>query len=326
MGTQYGEILKNWFQSQYGWEIDPKWNSITPGVVFALAASIRAFTRRGDSVLIQEPVYYPFRSTIEVNGRTAVSSDLVEKNGHYEIDFEDFERKAADPAVKLFLLCSPHNPVGRVWTREELTRIGEICLKHDVLVFADEIHCDFVRKGYQHTPFASISPEFAQHSIIGTAASKTFNIAALQTSNVLIPNPELRKEFHNELDRTGFWEPNVLGYTAVMSVYTKGQTWLSELKDYIEGNLEFVRSFLEERLPQVRLVEPEGTYLIWLDFGKVCSSAEELQELVEKKARLWLDEGSMFSKGSPLYERINLATQRSVLQEAMERLEAAIKG
>lgn len=320
----YFTPLQNWFQKHFNWNIKEEWLVKTPGVVFAIALAIKAFTNEGDSVLIQQPVYYPFSECILSNKRRLINSQLVYKDGKYTIDYEDFESKIVNENVKLFLLCSPQNPTGRVWTKEELTRIGNICLKHNVLVLSDEIHCDFVYPGNTHTVFASINEEFAMNSIICTAPSKTFNMAGLQISNIFIPNKTLRIAFRQEYDASGYSQLNALGLVACQSAYSKGEAWLNELKVYLKENLDYVRNFINEKLPEIKLVEPEGTYLIWLDCSGLGLSYKELESLIIDKAKLWLDGGIIFGKETALFERINIACPRSLLKQALYNLEQAI--
>lgn len=317
--------LHNWFHKQFSWDIKEEWLIKTPGIVFAIALAIKAFTNEGDSVLIQQPVYYPFSECILSNKRKLVNNQLVYKEGKYTIDYDDFESKIVNEHVKLFLLCSPQNPTGRVWTKGELKRVGEICLKHNVIVLSDEIHCDFTYPDNTHTVFASINEEFAMNSIICTAPSKTFNIAGLQISNIIIPNQTLRYAFREEFDASGYSQLNALGLVACQSVYTKGEAWLNELKVYLKENLDYVRNFIHNYLPEIKLVEPEGTYLIWLDCSGLGLSYKELEKLVIDKAKLWLDGGIIFGKETALFERINIACPRSILEKALKNLEQAIR-
>ncbi|MGL6014717.1 MAG: MalY/PatB family protein, partial [Selenomonadaceae bacterium] len=294
----------------------------TPGVVFAIATAIRSFTAKGDSVLIQRPVYYPFSLTIESNGRQLVNSPLVYKNGRYEIDFVDFEQKIIDNNVKLFLLCSPHNPVGRVWTKDELLRLGDICLKHKVIVVADEIHQDFTYPGHTHYVFASLKEQYKDITITCTAPSKTFNLAGLQISHIFIANEDLRRRFKKELWRTGYSESNTLGLVASQAAYTYGRPWLTELKAYLTGNLALARRYVAE-IPEATLIEPEGTYLLWIDFTKTQLEAAVLDRIILEDAGLWLDNGSMFGPEGDGFQRINIACPRPRLQEALQKLSTA---
>ena len=323
--ADYFAAVSSWYREKFGWETKEEWLIKTPGVVFALAAAVRAFTEKGDRVLIQQPVYYPFSEVIRDNGRVLINSPLKQVNGRYEMDFEDMERKITENQVKLFLLCNPHNPVGRVWTEEELKKAGELCVKHGVLVVSDEIHSDFTYPGVAHHVFAGLSPEFARISVTCTAPSKTFNIAGLQVSNIFIPDPELRARFQKAVDAVGYSQVNLLGLLACQAAYETGEEWLSAVKEYIYGNLCFLREYLKENLPEIRLVEPEGTYLVWLDFGALGLTEEQRQELIEEKAGLWLDSGAMFGPDGEGFERVNIACPRETLQKALDQLAAAVR-
>ena len=321
---RFFSVLQGWFLAQHQWEIRKEWLLQTPGVVFALAMAVKAYTQPGDAVLIQQPVYYPFTEVILDNGRRRVSNDLVLRGGRYEIDFADFEEKIVANQVKLFLLCSPHNPVGRVWTKEEMERIEEICRKHHVIVVADEIHEDFVWSGHPHIPFASLGEEAANYSVTCTSPSKTFNLAGLQVSNIFIPSFELRRKLKHEINAAGYSQLNTLGLTACEAAYRDGLPWLEELKAYLRQNIEYTCTFLRQNLPQVRLIEPEGTYLLWLDFRNLGLGNAALEELIIKKAGLWLDSGAIFGAAGKGFQRINVACPRAVLAEALQRIAKAI--
>ena len=321
----YFNAVYNWYRDHFGWKTKRNWLVKTPGVVFALAIAVKAFTKEGESVLIQQPVYYPFSEVIEDNNRILVNNSLKNVNGHYEIDFEDFEEKIINNNVKLFILCNPHNPVGRVWTKEELLRIGEICVKHHVIVVSDEIHSDFIYPGYRHTVFASLSDEISDITITCTAPSKTFNLAGLQISNIFISNAEIRKKFKKEVAAVGYSQVNTMGLVACQAAYEEGKEWLDALRDYLVGNLNFVKSYLEENIPEVELVQPEGTYLIWLDFRKLGLTNEELEDLIINKAKLWLDSGAIFGNDGAGYQRINIACPRAILRKALEQLKLSIE-
>lgn len=320
----YFLVLKKWFSDNYDWEIQPSWIVKTPGVVFAIAVAVRALTVKGDAVMIQRPVYYPFSNVIRDNGRTLVNNPLIYNEGTYSIDFEDFETKIIKSSVKVFILCNPHNPVGRVWTREELTRLGDICKKHGVTVVADEIHADFIYNGFRHEVFANIKPEFADITITCTAPSKTFNLAGLQASNIIISNRELKEAIKIEINKTGHGQINTMGIVACKAAYEHGHEWLQQLKVYLAGNLSFVRKFLTQRLPRVKLVEPQGTYLIWLDFNELGLTEEALEELIVRDAKLWLDGGTMFGEEGKGFQRINIACPRVILEKAFLQLEVAV--
>ena len=318
------DAVKKWQKEEHDFEVDSKWIVTTPGVVFAISCAIKAFTDEGDSVLIQTPVYYPFKNMIVQNNRHLVTSSLFEKDGKWQIDFNDFEDKIIKNDVKLFILCSPHNPVSRVWTREELLRLSEICLRHNVLVFSDEIHNDFVYAPNKHTVYSTLSKEAAWNSVVATSASKTFNLAGLQFSLNFIQNPDLKKRFHDERNKTGYDEPSLMGLVATQAAYEHGKEWLSALKQHLGANREFVRSFLKNNLPKVRFIEPEGTYLLWLDFSAYGYTDSELDDIIVNKAKLWLDRGTMFGKEGEFYQRINIATPQPLLKEALERLQRVL--
>lgn len=322
--TDYFKAVQKWFLEKHNYEVKEEWMVKTPGVVFAIAQAIRAFTKEGDYVLIQSPVYYPFRETIEANGRKTAANSLLLKNGHYEIDFEDFERQIVEKGIKLFILCNPHNPVGRVWTQEELTRLGDICVKNQVLVISDEIHCDFTYPGFQHRVFAGIKKEFEKITIHCTSPSKTFNLAGLQVSNIFIAEESLREAFVKAVTQVGYSQISLPGIIACEAAYTYGDKWLEELKGYLKQNLDFVRAYLEKEIPQVKLTEPEGTYLIWLDFRGLGLSKEALHQLIEEKAGLWTDEGEIFGAEGEGFERINIACPRKTLEEALNRIRTAV--
>lgn len=320
----YKAAVRRWYSKRHGFEIEDDWIIVVPGVVYAIAVAIRAFTNPGESVIIQEPVYYPFRETIELNRRKVINNQLVYNNGHYEIDFEDFEKKIVKNNVKLFLLCSPQNPTGRVWTREELEKLGDICVKHNVVIFADEIHSDFIYKGHKHTPFINLNEKYKDNLILGTSPSKTFNIAGLQIANIIIPNADIRNRFDFENGAAGYSQCNVLGLAATKSCYEKGNEWVDELVEYLEGNLDYIRNFLKEKLPQIKLIEPEGTYLIWLDFSGITNDYRDLRNLIENEAKLWLDGGVIFGRETALFERINIAAPRSIIEQALNQLYDAV--
>lgn len=320
----YFSAVHNWYAQRFGWETQRSWLVTTPGVVFAIAIAIRAFTQKGDAVLIQQPVYYPFADKVTENDRQLVVNPLILKNGRYEMDFADMERKIADNHVKMLLLCSPHNPVGRVWTKEELLRVGEICQKHGVLVVSDEIHADFTYAGHTHRVFASVKSEFADFTITCTAPSKTFNLAGLQNSNIFIPNRQLRHAYKKELSACGCGGTNCMGMAACQAAYEEGADWLEQLKQYLAGNLAYIRQFLREKLPDIALIEPEGTYLVWLDLRKLGLTEQQQRQLIVQDAKLWLDTGTLFGQGGEGFERINIACPRATIEQAMQRLERAV--
>lgn len=322
---EYFEAVAAWMEQKHGWHVKEDWLVKTPGVVFALAMAVQAFTEPGDAVIIQQPVYYPFSEVIADNGRRIVDNTLeLKEDGKYHINFEDFEQKVKENHVKLFLLCSPHNPVGRVWTKEELKKIAAICRKYDVIVVSDEIHEDFVFNG-KHQVFADLSEDAKNRTITCTAPSKTFNLAGLQVSNIWIANPKLREKFKKQIAAAGYSQLNTLGLTACEAAYRYGGEWHAELLGYLKSNLNFLREFLQTRLPEVKLIEPEGTYLVWLDFGSLGLTEVQREELLTKKAGIWLDSGAIFGAAGEGFERINIACPRSILKDALERIERAVR-
>ena len=320
----YYDAVINWMKNQHHWNVEREWITLSPGVVPALNMLIQSFIAPGEKVLIQRPVYYPFMSAIENNGGEIVSNSLLYENGRYQMDFDDLTAKAADPAVKLAILCSPHNPVSRVWTREELTRFGEICIDNNVIIISDEIHNDLIFSGQTFTPFSTLGEQFAQNSIICTAPSKTFNLAGLQTSNIIIQNEEWREIFRKRLECNALIVHNSFGIVAVEAAYNYGRTWLTEVMAYVEANYKFMAAYMTEHLPQVTIIPPEGTYLIWCDFRQLGLSIEERKALMMEQARVYLDEGELFGPEGEGFERFNLACPRSILAEALDRIKTAV--
>lgn len=317
----YFDAVRNWFSSRFDWEVERKWLVTTPGVVFALSAAVKAFTEPGEGVLIQRPVYYPFTEVIENNGRVVVNSSLRYDKGSYAIDYEDLEAKLARDDVKLMLICSPHNPVGRVWTRDELSKVCRLCLKYNVKMVSDEIHADFVFANREHVPLASLSEQVRENCVVCTAPSKSFNLAGLQISNIFIPNRDMRHAFRRELEKTGLFGVNMVGLCACQAAYESGGEWLDQLKEYLEGNIQFLKSFVNEHMPRIKVVDTEGTYLVWMDLQEL--NLVDQKEFIVNKARLWLDTGSMFGDEGRGFERINVACPRTVLEEALNRLKRA---
>ncbi|MCM1149877.1 MAG: pyridoxal phosphate-dependent aminotransferase [Butyricicoccus sp.] len=325
VNDSYAETVAAWFDKRFGWKPEKEWLVKTPGVVYALAMAVRALTEPGDAIIIQPPVYYPFYSVVRDNGRVLVENELIYSGGRYSIDFADFERKITEHNVRAFILCSPHNPTGRVWTREELRELGSICQKHGVFVLSDEIHCDFAFPGHEHSVFAQACPELAGRCVIFTAPSKSFNIAGLQVSNIWIPGGETRQKFKQEINASGYSQLNSMGLAASRAAYAEGGPWLEQCSAYMRANLDYLCEFLCERLPEIKLVEPEGTYFAWLDCSGLGLTREELNDLIIKRARLWLDAGHIFGEKSEQFQRIVLACPRSTLTRALEQLEAAVR-
>lgn len=315
--SRYYNALRNWLLTEHNFEIKDEWVVNTPGVVYAFATAIRALTEEGDAVLVTRPVYYPFSSVINNQNRKLVNSALVLKNGHYEIDYEDFENKIISEKVKVFLFCSPHNPGGRVWTKKELEKISEICLKHNVIVISDEIHSDITFENHKHTVFASISDETRENSIICTAPSKTFNLAGLQFSNIIIPNEKLRSKFTKEMERTGYDEPSLMGIVAATAAYSEGKEWFEAAKAYIWNNILFAEKLVREKCPKIKVLKPEGSYLLWMDFSAFELSDSQINDRILNKAKVWLDGGIMFGPEGEKFQRINCATPRAILEKAL---------
>ena len=322
----YYDAVTGWFTRRFGWTPEQDWVVYTPGVVFALSMAVRALTEPGDAVLIQPPVYRPFYQMVEKNGRRLVYSPLNYRDGRYAMDFDGFERAVEAHNVKMYILCSPHNPVGRVWTVEELRRVGDICRRHGVVVVSNEIHCDFTWPDHPHTPFIAAVPELRERTVLCTAPSKTFNLAGLQVSNLFIPGEAMRKAVQAEIERTGWSGLNNVGLAACKAAYREGDDWLDALKDYLRGNVAFLRDYLRERLPMLKLVEPEGTYLAWLDCSALGLAPRDLHDLVANKAHLWLDDGDIFGPEGEQFQRIVLACPRATLREGLDRLAEAIQG
>ena len=321
---KYFDVLQSWFSRRFNWQVQPDWLVKVLGVVTLIHISIRALTKPGDAVIIQQPVYPPFSSAVNSTNRKLVVNELLYTNNYYTIDFEDFEKKIVDNHVKLFILCSPHNPVGRVWKKEELLKLGDICLRHGVKVISDELHADIVYLGHKHHVFANLSPELSDISITCTAPSKTFNLAGLQLSNNFISNPHIRKAIIKEYYASGLSQLNVMGIVAAEAAYRDGEAWLEELKSYLHCNVNYLKDFLARKLPSIKLVEPEGTYLMWLDFRELGFSPLELEKFMLEKAELWLNDGPSFGAGGEGFQRMNIACPRATLEKALERLAQAM--
>jgi len=316
--SDFFNAVQGWYSRRFNWPTERESIIITPGVVTAISITIRSLTRPGDGVVIQQPVYHPFESAIRKTGRRLLINELVYDSGRYSIDFDDFEKKSKEAG--LFILCNPHNPVGRVWTADELSRMGEICLRNNVLIVSDEIHQDFIFPGNRHVVLAGLDPRFSEITITCTAPSKTFNLAGIHHSNIFISNKDIRSSFSNEMSRCGLDIVGMMGIVACRAAYASGEAWLLELLDYIGGNMSLIREFLQTRIPEIRLVEPEGTYLAWLDFRGLGLPVEEMDEMIVQKARLWVNNGTMFGQGGAGFYRMNTACPRSMLREGLERL------
>ena len=316
----YYDATISWFGRRHNFSIDKDWILFTSGVVPALSAIIKALTKSGDKVLVQTPVYNCFFSSIRNDECEMVANELIYKDGTYVIDFDDLDKKASDPKVKLMLLCNPHNPVGRVWTKDELTRIGEICLRNDVIVVSDEIHCDLVYDGYTHIPFASISEELLQNSVTCIAPTKTFNLAGIQVANIVVADEEIRKKIDKALNVNEVCEINAFAIEALIAAYNEGEEWLEELKPYLYENYVLLTSFFKEHLPHLSVIKLEATYLVWVDCSALGLTSEEIADQLLLKEKLWINEGAMYGKSGENFIRINIATQRETLIDGLQRI------
>lgn len=315
----YYESIVSWLSRRHGWEVEKEWISHAPGVVPAVHIAIMALTHPGDKVIVQTPVYYPFFKAVEETGRQLILNPLIESGGRYTMDFEDLERKI-DSRTKIIILCSPHNPVGRVWTRDELSKLGEICLSSNIKIISDEIHSDLVLGNNRHIPIATISEEVSSITLTCVAPSKTFNLAGLSSAAVISSSSTLLSEYSNMLSSVGAGMSNVFGTIALQTAYNKGEHWLEELLEYISGNFEYMRDFLKANFPEVKVTELEGTYLAWIDFRGTGMSVEELKNLLYEKAKVGFEDGSIFGMEGEGFMRVNLACPRAIVEEAMKRL------
>lgn len=313
--------IKEWIEKQHDWEISSDWLEYMPGVVPTLILAIQAFSNPGDKVVIQPPVYPPFFDVIKDHDRVITENPLVNTSEGYRMDFDHLQEVTADPKVKILLLCHPHNPVGRVWTRDELVKMGQICLENDVLVVSDEIHADLVHKGHKHIPFASLRDDFASNSVTCMAPSKTFNIAGLNTSYIIAPDEKIRRAMQKQLQAYHLFTGNMFGAEALKAAYTSGKPWLNELLEYLQGNIDYVMDFVADKMPEVKIHKPEATYLMWLDFSSWGLSDVKLRKFIIEKAGIGLNYGPTFGKKQgENFHRLNVASSRQVIKEAMERL------
>lgn len=320
----YAEAVCGWYAARMDWAVSKKEMVKTPGVIFGIGAAIRALTQPGDAVMICQPVYHLFVSIINSNDRKLAVSELKQRNGRYEMDFEDIERKIREENVKLFLLCSPHNPVARVWTEGELRELARICLKYGVYVISDEIHSDFVYPGHKHVPFSALSDEVRDISVICTAPSKTFNLAGLQASHLFISNPDVRKKVRKECSRTGYGDLNTMAIAATEAAYRFGESWLEELLKYLKGNADYLAERLES-IEEISMAEPEGTYLMWLDCRGLGLGDAELEEFFKREAHVWMNGGYTFGVGGSGFMRMNIACPRTTLKKALDNIESAMR-
>lgn len=320
---EYFDAIRNWYMNHFNTKLEKEWLIPTPNVVFALATAVKALTLENDYVLINSPVYNPFSEVVTDNYRKVISSDLVLKDDHYEIDFDDFEEKIKKYHIHLYLFCSPHNPVGRVWKIEELNKIIEICKRNHVFIVSDEIHSDFIWRG-KHTCLLNYQ-DYQDHMILCTAPTKTFNLAGLQVANIFIPSKKIREQFQQELWNTGYSLINIMGLVACKSAYLKGEEWLTNLNKYLYDNICFVDSFLKKHLPNIKLIHPEATYLLWLDFRNLHLPDQQIKDLMINEAKLWLKSGKEFGNLGEGFQRMNIALPRKKLKKALENLKKAFE-
>jgi cysteine-S-conjugate beta-lyase len=320
---EYFTTISNWHRTRHNWDIKEEWIIFCPGVVPALNFSVLAFTQPGQSIIVQPPVYFPFFSAVESHGRKLIYNQLFEKNGRWNMDIDSLN-KTIDENTKMIIISNPHNPVGRAWTHDELSLLAEICIKKNLLILSDEIHCDLVLPGFRHIPFASLSEEVAKRTITCVAPSKTFNLAGLSTSSVIIKDPELRKTFENVIESFHIGNGNIFGIEASIAAYSYGKEWLDALLGYIAENIEIVTGFCSKRIPEIKPIIPEATYMIWLDCRKLNMAGKELSVFFIEEAKVWMNEGSTFGPGGEGYMRMNLATTRENVIKAMELIEKAI--
>jgi len=322
---EYVSAVVSWMQRRHSWTVDKEWVVPTVGIVPALHMIVRQFTDPGDGVLIQRPVYYPFSYAIENNQREVVSSSLCLKDDKYEMAFDELEAKIRQSNIKLAILCNPHNPVGRVWSLDELSRFAEICYQNDILVVSDEIHGDLVMPGHTLTSYGRLDPTFTEKSIVCTAASKTFNLAGLKTSNLVIRDPAIRRKMKQEIRASGLWGLNPLGLVATQAAYNSCESWLDEAINYIAANHEFLCNYLRSHIPKLRAIPVESTYLAWIDCQNLDLEDKSLNALMMDKAKVYLDDGLIFGPEGAGFVRINLACPRSVLAQALERIRTAVE-
>lgn len=319
----YYEAMIDWMRARHGWDIKREWLAHSPGVVTALNLAVNAFTQPGDKIIVQPPVYFPFFPIIRNNGRQVVFNPLCNENGYYRMDLADLE-KHIDSRTKAVLLCSPHNPVGRVWTKEELDALAEICVRKNVLIFSDEIHSDLVLDGHKHTPVATLAPEIADITVTLIAPSKTFNIPGLFTSALIISNPKLHTQFNHMLENMSLNHSNIFGMVGLEAAYRHGAEWLDQLLEYLQGNVDYTLEFFKEHIPQIKVTCPEGTYLLWLDCRDLGLDHDALRDLFLKNAKVGLNEGHTFGPGGEGFMRMNIGCPRSVVQKGLERIERAV--
>jgi len=320
----YRDAVREFMLRRHDFKIENEWITCVGGVVFAINTAIRAFTQKGDKVIIQSPVYYPFKNSIENNGRIVADNPLIRTENSYEMNFEELENIASQSDVKLMLLCSPHNPVGRVWTKEELRRVGEICLRNNVVLLSDEIHFDILRKGQSHTVINNVDSSFSCNTVICTAVSKSFNLAGLGTSNIIIADDKLRNKFQKQLSADGYSCINCVSRPATIAAYTRCDYWLDAMNEYVDENIKLVESYVSQ-IPQIKMFDCQGTYLVWLDMSALGMSDDELDLFLRNDCGIIQDPGFWFGKSGEGFTRLNVACPRNVLEKCMLALENAVE-
>ena len=321
--SEYFQSMISWIKTRHNWTVEKEWISFSPGIVPALNFCTLAFTQAGDNIIVQPPVYFPFFSAAESHGRNLIYNRLTESEGKWNMDYNSLIA-GIDSKTKMIIISNPHNPVGRVWTPEELNNLADICLKNNILIISDEIHCDLVLPGFTHTPMASLSEKIAENTVTLIAPSKTFNLAGLSTSSVIIKNPVLRKSFNRIVDNLHVGNGNIFGNTASIAAYTNGHKWLDALLDYIDNNIEFVKDYCGKMIPEIIPVQPEATYMIWLDCRRFGMSGKDLQNFFVHKAGVGMNEGSTFGPGGEGFMRMNIGTTHQTVMKAMEQIERAV--
>ncbi len=316
--------ISNWFEKRHNWSIEKKWLAYVPGVMPAINYAIHEFTEPGDDIIIQPPVYPPFAQSIQNNERIVVENPLTLTNGRYSMDFADLKNKIG-PKTKMLLLCNPHNPVGRVWTRQELETLGEICAANDIVIISDEIHLDIVYSGHRHVPIASLSDELARTTITLASPGKTFNLQGLQVGFAIVADPSLRRRFHNQLERNWVHLYHPLNIEATLAAYAEGEDWLEDLMAYLEGNRDFLIDYIQTNIPHIDVIIPEGTYICWLDCRQLGLDQKQLSEFITHKAQVGLNDGLSFGTGGEGFQRINFACPRSTLEEGLKRIQDAVE-
>ncbi|MBN1160620.1 MAG: pyridoxal phosphate-dependent aminotransferase [Dehalococcoidales bacterium] len=325
------EAVTDRLQRKFNWKVEPEWVVFTPGVIPALSMAVKALTHPGDEIILQEPVYFPFFSVVKANGCQVATNQLKLNNGRYEMDFTELDSKFESRGgmefggnrIKAIILCNPHNPIGRLWGKEDLTRLGKIMLKQEIPIISDEIHCELLYKGHKHTPFATLSREFERNSIVCMAPSKTFNLPGLHASSIIIPDKKLRDKFSEARAGSGYGM-NIFGLTAMEAAYRYGDEWLEQLLVYLQGNLDFTLKYFKEKIPKIKVIKPQATYLLWLDCRGLGLDDPALSSFMKEKAKVGMNDGFIFGAGGSGFQRMNIACPRTILEEALQRIEKAV--